>query len=219
MDTKLALVDSIENIKEKITSQEYLELLENLAKVTVSANEYVKAQKQPIIQRQRGVSLSTETSDSNSDSNLDSDSDSDSNEERYLERLQRREQKRLEKIPLEHWRVWNGTTATVEERSSRSFGTNWQDLPTKISLELASFIEIPQNVLIKKPDITKCIYKYIKEHNLQKEENKRIIDLTKPGGQALRNLLKVPESKEFTFFNLKNYLIPHYLSNPSLFIF
>jgi hypothetical protein len=42
MDTKLALVDSIENIKEKITSQEYKDILENLAKVTVAANKHEK---------------------------------------------------------------------------------------------------------------------------------------------------------------------------------
>jgi hypothetical protein len=35
MDTKLKLLDSIDNIKEKLTSQEYKEILENLAKIKV----------------------------------------------------------------------------------------------------------------------------------------------------------------------------------------
>ena len=39
MDAKLALVDSIESIKEKLTSQEYKDILEKLADIKVSIGQ------------------------------------------------------------------------------------------------------------------------------------------------------------------------------------
>jgi len=82
--------------------------------------------------------------------------------------------------------------------------------PTKISAELATFLGVSEGEMIARPDVTKGITKYVKEHNLQKEENKRIIDLTKPGGDALIELLNIPEGEELTFFNLQKYLKIHF---------
>lgn len=82
--------------------------------------------------------------------------------------------------------------------------------PTKISAELANFLGVSEGEMIARPDVTKGITKYVKEHNLQKEENKRVIDLTKPGGQALIDLLNIPKGEELTFFNLQKYLKIHF---------
>lgn len=82
--------------------------------------------------------------------------------------------------------------------------------PTKISTELAAFLGVSEGEMIARPDVTKGITKYVKEHNLQKEENKRIIDLTKPGGEALVELLNIPDGQELTFFNLQKYLKIHF---------
>ena len=87
--------------------------------------------------------------------------------------------------------------------------------PTKISAELAAFLGVSEGDLIARPDVTKGITKYVKEHNLQKEENKRIIDLTKPGGEALVDLLNVPPEQELTFFNLQKYLKIHFPASAS----
>ena len=82
--------------------------------------------------------------------------------------------------------------------------------PTKISAELAAFLGVSEGDLIARPDVTKGITKYVKEHDLQNEENRRIIDLSKPGGEALTELLNVPEGQELTFFNLQKYLKIHF---------
>jgi len=82
--------------------------------------------------------------------------------------------------------------------------------PTKISAELAAFLGVSEGEMIARPDVTKGITKYVKEHNLQKEENKRIIDLTKDGGEALIELLNIPKGQELTFFNLQKYLKIHF---------
>jgi chromatin remodeling complex protein RSC6 len=82
--------------------------------------------------------------------------------------------------------------------------------PTKISAELAAFLGVSEGEMIARPDVTKGITAYVKKHNLQNEENRRIIDLSKPGGEALTELLNVPEGQELTFFNLQKYLKIHF---------
>ena len=86
--------------------------------------------------------------------------------------------------------------------------------PTRISAELATFLGLSEGDLIARPAVTKGITAYIQAHELQKVENRRIIDLTKPGGQGLIDLLKIPGnvdlSNELTFFNLQKYLKIHF---------
>ncbi len=82
--------------------------------------------------------------------------------------------------------------------------------PTKISQELAQFLGVSEGELIARPEVTKRITAYVKEHNLQKEENKRNIDLTKAGGEALIKLLNIQKDAELTFFNLQKYLKIHF---------
>jgi chromatin remodeling complex protein RSC6 len=180
MDEKLELVNSIENIKEKITSQEYKELLENLAKIKV-----------------------VETS------KLHYNSDDSDDEKRRLERIER-ERIRLEQMPEEQLRIWTGTE--VVELSSRDpkIANDQFARPTRISTELAVFLQIPEGVLISRPIVIRCLTNYINEHNLQNPEIKRVVDLTKPGGQQLKELLKVPDNQELTFFNMQKYLNPHW---------
>jgi len=179
MNAKLALVESIECIKEKISSQEYKEILVNLAKV---------------FNEQRP----------NSDSGSDSGSD------------ERRKADEIELIPNIEVNIWNGTEVVHE--NLRTFLSrrclNDSDKLVKISIELSTFIGIPEtyreDILVSKQNIARSITKYIVIHGLQNPENKRIIDLTLPGGEELRTLLKVPKNIELTFFNLLKYLKVHY---------
>lgn len=188
MDSKLALVDCIEDVKEKLTSGEYRTMLELLAKIKVNTNS---------------ESESEEESESESESESGSET---SAEDREYERIRQRRRRQIPDIQI---RVWNGTE--VVEHSSRSYDTGFAR-PTKISNQLATFLGIPEGVLIARPDVTKGITKYVKDHDLQKTENKRIIDLDKPGGQALRTLLNVPNGTELTFFNLQMFLKIHFPS-------
>jgi upstream activation factor subunit UAF30 len=82
--------------------------------------------------------------------------------------------------------------------------------PTKISAELATFLGVSEGEMIARPDVTKGITRYVKENNLQNESNKREIDLSKPGGKILTDLLNVPEGEKLTFFNLQKYLKIHF---------
>jgi hypothetical protein len=99
---------------------------------------------------------------------------------------------------------------TVKDPSAPKKAPSGFAKPTKISAKLAEFLGVSDGDLIARPDVTKGITAYVKKHNLQKEENKRVIDLTKPGGEALTDLLNVPSNAELTFFNLQKYLKIHF---------
>tara|TARA_Y100000389_G_scaffold34143_1_gene29032 strand:- start:3590 stop:4153 length:564 start_codon:yes stop_codon:yes gene_type:complete len=78
--------------------------------------------------------------------------------------------------------------------------------PSAISKQLAKFLGEDEGVMIARTAVTKFITTYVKEHNLQKPENKRVI----LPDSKLKKLLNPPEDKELTYFNLQTYLVPHF---------
>ena len=78
--------------------------------------------------------------------------------------------------------------------------------PTKISDELAKFLEKPVGTEMARTDVTREINKYIRFHNLQDKENGRKIN---PDGK-LSSLLKLKKTDELTYFNLQRYMSPHF---------
>jgi chromatin remodeling complex protein RSC6 len=78
--------------------------------------------------------------------------------------------------------------------------------PTKISDELAKFLEKPTGSEMARTEVTRDINKYIRTHNLQDKENgRKIIPDTK-----LATLLKLKKTDELTYFNLQRYMSPHF---------
>lgn len=78
--------------------------------------------------------------------------------------------------------------------------------PTKISDELASFLEKPVGTEMARTDVTREINKYIRSHNLQDKANgRKIIPDAK-----LQSLLKLKKTDELTYFNLQRYMSPHF---------
>ena len=78
--------------------------------------------------------------------------------------------------------------------------------PTKISDELAKFLERPVGSEMARTDVTREINKYIRSHNLQDKENGRKIN---PDAK-LQTLLKLKKTDELTYFNLQRYMSPHF---------
>ena len=78
--------------------------------------------------------------------------------------------------------------------------------PTKISDELAKFLEKPAGTEMARTDVTREINKYIRSHNLQDKENGRKIN---PDAK-LQTLLKLKKTDELTYFNLQRYMSPHF---------
>jgi upstream activation factor subunit UAF30 len=78
--------------------------------------------------------------------------------------------------------------------------------PTKISDELAKFLEKPVGSEMARTEVTRDINTYIRLHNLQDKENgRKIIPDAK-----LQTLLKLKKTDELTYFNLQRYMSPHF---------
>lgn len=78
--------------------------------------------------------------------------------------------------------------------------------PTKISDELAKFLEKPTGTEMARTDVTREINKYIRFHNLQDKENGRKIN----PDTKLQTLLKLKKTDDLTYFNLQRYMSPHF---------
>ena len=65
----------------------------------------------------------------------------------------------------------------------------------------------PHGSEVARTEVTQYIIKYIKEHDLQFPENRKVI---KPD-KSLKNLLAVPKKEEVTYFNLQRYMNRHFV--------
>jgi chromatin remodeling complex protein RSC6 len=80
--------------------------------------------------------------------------------------------------------------------------------PNKISDELCDFIGVPHGTEKSRTDITRYINSYVKEHNLNKPSNRRII----LPDDKLRSILNVKDGEEVTFFILQRLISHHFPS-------
>ena len=86
--------------------------------------------------------------------------------------------------------------------------------PGPVSDELRKFLGLGSDELIARTEVTKKITEYCKEHSLQKEEDKRTINVD----TALRKLLRLKKGDELTFFNLQKYMKIHYPNKDGVFV-
>ena len=78
--------------------------------------------------------------------------------------------------------------------------------PTKISSELAAFLNKPKGTEMARTEVTREINNYIREHKLQDPKNGRHII----ADNKLKKLLKLTSKDELTYFNLQRYMSPHF---------
>ena len=83
--------------------------------------------------------------------------------------------------------------------------------PTVISDELCDFLGKNHGSEMARTEVTKHLTKYIREHELQDQANRRRI-LPDP---KLRKLLNVPQGDEVTYFNLQKYMKVHFPASKS----
>lgn len=78
--------------------------------------------------------------------------------------------------------------------------------PTRISDELAKFLDKPIGSEMARTDVTKDINAYIRTHKLQDSTNGRKILPDK----KLATLLKIKQNEELTYFNLQKFMCIHF---------
>ena len=76
--------------------------------------------------------------------------------------------------------------------------------PTKISVELATFLGKAKGTEMARTEVTREINSYIRQHKLQDPQNGRRI----LADAKLRKLLKLGKNDELTYFNLQRYMSP-----------
>ena len=81
--------------------------------------------------------------------------------------------------------------------------------PTKISNELASFLEKPEGTEMARTSVTRDINAYIRTNSLQDKSNGRKIN----PDVKLAALLKIGAADELTYFNLQKFMSPHFAKN------
>ena len=84
--------------------------------------------------------------------------------------------------------------------------------PTKISSELAAFLQREPGTEMARTDVTREINKYIVEKGLKDPQNGRKI----LADEKLRKLLKLGKKEELTYFNLQKYMKPHFATKAAL---
>ena len=107
---------------------------------------------------------------------------------------------------------WTRELKTAQKKNSRNKRKNGTRAPsgfvkpTKISDELASFLEKPTGSEMARTEVTRDINKYIRSNNLQDKDNGRKIN----PDVKLSTLLKLKKDDELTYFNLQRYMSPHF---------
>ena len=83
--------------------------------------------------------------------------------------------------------------------------------PALISNELCSFLGVENGTEMARTEVTKHLTTYIKQHNLQDQENRRKI----LPDSKLQKLLNVKSTDEVTYFNLQKFMKVHFPKSAS----
>jgi len=110
----------------------------------------------------------------------------------------------LKVLKKDYEKMRKSVEKTERKRANARTNPNGFAKPTPITDELCVFLSIPTGSVMSRTDVTRKINAYIKEHNLNKPDNKRIILPDVP----LRKILNVKEGEEVSFFSLQKFLSP-----------
>lgn len=95
---------------------------------------------------------------------------------------------------------------TGEKAKARSENNSFKK-PQKVSDQLRSFLKLGPDEMISRSDVTKRVFAYAKEHNLN---NGKVINLD----PVLKELLKPADGQDITVTNLQKFINHHYIKAP-----
>ena len=81
--------------------------------------------------------------------------------------------------------------------------------PSGVSVELCAFMGREEGTQIARTEVTQYLISYIKDHQLQFAENKKVI----LPDEKLKKLLNVDDKTEVTYFNLQGLMNKHFVHN------
>ena len=83
----------------------------------------------------------------------------------------------------------------------------YDNLP--ISKKLSEFLQIPNNCLVSRYLIVKKIYKYIKDNNLNDENNKKIVNYDEKLKNLFYNDIENKDDNKISYIDIQKYLCNH----------
>jgi hypothetical protein len=113
----------------------------------------------------------------------------------------------LKTLSKEYERMKKLVEKTERKRANARTQPSGFAKPTKISDEMCDFLEVPRGTEMSRTDVTRKINAYVKQHNLNKPDNKRII---LPDAK-LKKILGVTGNEEVSFFVLQRYIKNHFI--------
>ena len=113
-------------------------------------------------------------------------------------------QSALKVLAKEYEKMKKTVSKSERKRANARTNPNGFAKPTLITDALCEFLSVPKGTEMSRTDVTRKINAYIKEHNLNKPENKRII----LPDDKLRKILNVKPTEEVSFFSLQRFLSP-----------
>lgn len=108
----------------------------------------------------------------------------------------------LRTLTKEYDRMKKLVEKTERKRANARSNPNGFAKPSKITDELCDFLGVAKGTEMSRTDVTRKVNAYIKEHNLNKPENRRII----LPDSKLRKILAVKPEEEVSYFSLQKYL-------------
>ena len=81
--------------------------------------------------------------------------------------------------------------------------------PQNITQALSDFLDIPNDEMISRSEVTRRVNAYIRENNLKHAENGRVIMVETDA--KLKALLNPSDGEQDTFLNIQRFLSPHYI--------
>ena len=121
-----------------------------------------------------------------------------------LSALFKETQSALKVLSKEYEKMKKTVSKSERKRANARTNPNGFAKPALITDALCDFLAVPKGTEMSRTDVTRKINAYIKEHNLNKPENKRII----LPDEKLRKILNVKPSEEVSFFSLQRFLSP-----------
>lgn len=110
----------------------------------------------------------------------------------------------LKVLSKEYLRMEKAVSKSEKKRANARTNPNGFAKPALITDALCDFLAVPKGTEMSRTDVTRKINAYIKEHKLNKPENKRII----LPDDKLRKILGVKPTEEVSFFSLQRFLSP-----------
>jgi len=126
--------------------------------------------------------------------------------------LMKETQASLKVLSKEYERMKKTVNKSERKRANARTNPNGFAKPALITEALCEFLAVPKGTEMSRTAVTRKINAYIKEHNLNKPENKRII----LPDEKLRKILGVKPTEEVSFFSLQRFLSPLFVKKTAV---